>query len=177
MDYVGEIKLGNKLIFEEVYYRYHERFYFYVLKHTSSEIFAEEIVQMSFIQVWEKRAALSSSFPIEVQIARIARSLMIDGLRKKATERKAFEVIRQNTRTITSGDPAADKQLVEKVSATIQSLPPECKKIFTLSREEGLSYNEIANQLSISPKTVENQISKALKAVRKVVALNYILTL
>ncbi|MDP4263224.1 MAG: RNA polymerase sigma-70 factor [Bacteroidota bacterium] len=176
MDYVGEIKQGNKLVFEEVYYRYHERFYFYVLKNTRSEDIAEEVVQMSFIKIWEKRTDLSNSFPIEVQIARVARSIMIDILRKKASERKALETIKENANTVIAGDTAAGKELIIKVSEAIETLPPECRKIFILSREEGLTYTEIANQLSISPKTVENQISKALKAVRKAVALAYILS-
>lgn len=177
MDYVKEIKLGNKLVFEEVYYTYHERFYFYVLKNTSSEALAEEVVQMAFIRIWEKRATLSHAFPIEVQIARIARSIMIDALRKKAVERKALGIVKQNANLAIVNDPVVGKQLIEKVSATIESLPPECKKIFTLSREEGLTYSEIADRLSISPKTVENQVSKALKAVRKAAALCYILNL
>ncbi|MBO9573143.1 MAG: sigma-70 family RNA polymerase sigma factor, partial [Chitinophagaceae bacterium] len=69
------------------------------------------------------------------------------------------------------------KQLIEKVSETIESLPPECRKIFKLSREEGLSHSEIADRLAISPRTVENQVSKALKAVRKAAALCLILNL
>lgn len=177
MDYVGEIKCGNKLVFEEVYHRYHERFYFYVLKHSASEELAEEVVQITFIKLWENRAGLSGSFPVEVQLARIARSVMVDALRKKASERKALNVIKQNAEAVISYDPVAGKQLIEKVSQTIDDLPPECRKIFILSRDEGLSYSEIADRLSISPKTVENQMSKALKAVRKTVALSYILSL
>ena len=171
MDYVAEIKDGNKLVFEEVYHKYHNRFYFYVLKNTASEDLAEEVVQMSFIKVWEKRSELSGSFPIEVQIARIARSIMIDILRKKAVERSALHAIKQNADAAVASDPAADKQRVQKVQEAIASLPPQCKKIFMLSREEGLTHLQIANHLSVSPKTVEHHISKALKVVRKAAAL------
>lgn len=177
MDYVSEIKCGNKLVFEEIYHRFHNRFYYYVLNRTASEDLAEEVVQMSFIKIWEKRASLSPSFPIEVQIARIARSIMIDILRRKATERSALDAIKRNASAAMASDPAADKQLVEKVQEAIENLPPQCKKIFILSREEGLSYIQIANHLSVSPKTVENHISKALKVVRKAAALCFILNL
>lgn len=175
MNYVEEIKQSNQLVFEEVYYRYHERFYFYILKKTRSEELAEEVVQTAFMKIWEKRASLSDEFPVEVQIARIARSLMIDFLRKKATERKYLHQLQHSAESVISYDTLASKQLIEKVESTIDNLSPECKKIFTLSREEGLSYREIAEQLSISPKTVESQMSKALKAVRKAVALFLIL--
>lgn len=177
MNFVEEIRRGNKLAFEEVYYKYHERFYFYVLKRTASDDLAEETVQMAFMKIWEKRADLSDTFPIEVQLARVARSIMIDILRKKAAERKALDVVKQNIDAIVAGDPVADKQLLEKVTETIERLPPECKKIYILSREDGLTYSEIAERLSISPKTVENQVSKALKTLRKAVALSCILHL
>lgn len=177
MDYVEEIKQGNKLVFEEVYYRYHERFFFYVLKRTASEDLAEEVTQMAFIRIWESRAGLSGTYAIEMQIARVARSILIDLLRKKAAERKALDVIKHNADAAINHDALAGKQVMEKVTETIENLPPECKKIFILSREEGLTYSEIADRLSISPKTVENQVSKALKAVRKVAALCYILNL
>ncbi|WP_018627745.1 sigma-70 family RNA polymerase sigma factor [Niabella aurantiaca] len=177
MDYVSEIKRGNKLIFEEVYHKYHNRFYFYVLRNTASDDLAEEVVQMSFVKVWEKRSELSSSFPIEVQIARIARSVLIDILRRKAIERSALDAIKQNADAVIARDPAADKQLVEKVQEAIESLPPQCKKIFILSREGGLTHLQIADHLSVSPKTVENHISKALKVVRKAAALCFIMGL
>ncbi|MBS1662827.1 MAG: sigma-70 family RNA polymerase sigma factor [Bacteroidetes bacterium] len=174
MNYVEEIKRGNKLAFEEVYYKYHERFYFYVLKKTASEDLAEETVQMAYMRIWEKRTQLSDDFPIEVQLARVARSIMIDTLRRKAAERKALDVVKQTTDAAIAGDPAADRQLMERVTETIESLPPECRKIYILSREGGLTYSEIAERLSISPKTVENQVSKALKTLRKAVALSCI---
>lgn len=177
MDYVAKIKRGDKLAFEEVYHKYHERFYFFIIKHTQSEDLAEEVVQMAYIKLWEKRSALSDAFPIRVQLARVARSIMIDLLRKKAAERKALDTIKQLADTVIANDPAAGRQLIEKVSEVVEGLPPECKKIFILSREEGLTHSEIADRLSISPKTVENQIAKALKAVRKAAALCYILHL
>lgn len=177
MDYVSEIKLGNKFLFEEIYHKYHNRFYFYVLSKTASEDLAEEVVQMSFIKVWEKRADLSDAYPIEVQIARIARSIMIDALRRKAVERSALEAIKLQADAAIAGDPAADKQLVEKVQEAIESLPPQCKKVFMLSREQGLTHLQIARHLSVSPKTVENHIAKALKVVRKAAALSFIMSL
>ncbi len=177
MDYVSKIKQGDKHVFEEVYYKYHERFYFYVIKHTQSEDLAEEVVQIAFIRIWEKRNSLSDEFPIVVQLARVARSVMVDLLRKKAAERKALNVIKQHAEPAIDRDPVAGKQMAEKVSEAIESLPAGCKKIFILSREEGLTCSEIADRLSISPKTVENQITKALKVVRRAAVLCHILSL
>ena len=177
MDYVALIKQGDQAVFEVVYHKYHDRIYYFVLKTTSSEDLSEEVVQMSFIRLWEKRRQLSDKYPIEVQLARTARSIMVDLLRSKATERIVLRVVQETTDAVIGGDPLVSKQLLEKTTETINSLPPECQKIFKLSREEGLSHKEIAQRLSISPKTVENQISKALKVVRKAVVLSCILML
>lgn len=171
MNYAAELRLGNQVVFEELYNKYHQRFYFYVLKNTSSNTLAEEVIQISFIKIWENRTRLSDDFPVEVQIARTVRSIMIDTLRKRASERKALNIIIQNTDTTVINDPIVGKQLNQQVTEAIDSLPTECRKVFILSREEGLTYNEIADSLSISPKTVESQISKALKIVKKAAAL------
>ena len=176
MDIVAEIKTGNKFIFTEVYYKYHERFYFFVLKQTASTDIAEDVVQQAFIKLWENREKLSEEFTIDVQLARITRSILIDTLRKKAVERKVINQVASQSPTIYISDPALEKELSSKISSAIESLPPICKKIFKLSREENLSYNEIATQLCISPRTVENQISKALKVIRQVAALSIILS-
>ncbi|MFC4231499.1 RNA polymerase sigma-70 factor [Parasediminibacterium paludis] len=176
MHIVAEIKAGNKFVFTEVYYKYHERFYFFVLKQTASTDIAEEVVQQAFIKLWESREKLSEVFTIDVQLARITRSILIDTLRKKAIERKVINQVVAQAPTIFSSDPSLEKELKNKIYSAIEGLPPICKKIFKLSREENLSYNEIAEQLSISPKTVENQISKALKVIRQVAALSIILS-
>lgn len=176
MNIVLEIKAGNKFVFTEVYHKYHERFYYFVLKQTASTDIAEEVVQQTFIKLWENKEKLSEEFTIDTQLARITRSILIDTLRKKAVERKVINQVITQTPTIYTSDPALEKELSNRVASAIESLPPICKKIFKLSREESLSYNEIAKQLCISPRTVENQISKALKVIRQVAALSIILS-
>lgn len=166
MNYVEEIRSGNHAVFEELYYTYHERFYFYVLKNTQSNTIAEEVIQTAFMKLWETRKKLSTEFAVEVQLARIVRSLMVDVLRKKITEKKALTAFKESVDIVINIHPVENKQLNEKLTTVIDDLPPECKKIFTLSREGGLTYNQIADNLSVSPKTVENQIAKALKRVR-----------
>jgi RNA polymerase sigma-70 factor (ECF subfamily) len=167
---IKEIQAGNTLIFEEVYYQFHERLYWYVWKRTNSETLAEDVVQESFMKFWDTRENLSLAFPLEVQLARIVRTTLIDHLRKESNQRKALISLSKNV-----DQPGFDnnlllkKELEERVHIAVQELSPECKKIFQLSREGGFSYTQIASMLSISPKTVENQISKALRLLRKAV--------
>ena len=58
------------------------------------------------------------------------------------------------------------QEITDKIKETIESLPEQCRKIFSMSRMDGLRYNEIAEKLNLSPKTIENQMGKALKAMR-----------
>ena len=174
---MAEIKAGNKTIFEEVYHKYHQRFYFFVLKKTSSADIAEEVVQQAFIKLWEHKEKLSNEFGIDIQLARITRSILIDTLRKKAVEKKVYNHITTQSSSIFLANPSIEKELNNKVQLAIESLPPICKKIFKLSREENLSYSQIAQALSISPKTVENQISKALRIIRRVIAFYTLMVL
>jgi RNA polymerase sigma-70 factor (ECF subfamily) len=58
------------------------------------------------------------------------------------------------------------QEIADKIKETIESLPEQCRKIFSMSRMDGLRYNEIAEKLNLSPKTIENQMGKALKTMR-----------
>jgi len=137
---------------------------------------AEELTQITFIKLWQNRHSLSLQFSLWVQLARIARSLWIDALRKLATERKALETIKITQELYVNNDPAVSTELRERVERAVNALPPECQKIYRLNKEEGLTCQQISLQLSISPKTVENQIAKALRIVRKAVALSLVFT-
>lgn len=84
------IRNGNRNAFNGLYQRLHQKLYFYVLKQTSSAYIAEEIVQITFIKLWEYRASLSDAIAIDSQVFRIAKTSLIDLLRKRATERKSL---------------------------------------------------------------------------------------
>ncbi len=165
---IAEIREGNTAVFEQIYYQFHERLYLYVWKRTKSELLAEDVTQESFIKLWDRRQSLSLSFTLEVQLARIVRTTLIDHLRKESNQRRAYTSLSENLSKISvDGDPLLKKELEERIHVAVQNLSPECKKIFQLSREGGFSHSQIAAMLSISPKTVENQVSKALRMIRK----------
>jgi RNA polymerase sigma-70 factor (family 1) len=163
-----DIQQGSRKAFEQVYHKYHERFFLYVLKQTSSQELAREVVQLAFIKLWEKRGQLSSDYPVEVQLARIVRTTLIDQLRKQAVARKAADRLSQRGLTLAAPtEPYLEKELRIRINHIVSQLPPVCRKVYLLSREEELSYKEIAQLLSISPKSVENHIAKALRLMRR----------
>jgi len=174
MDIVlNNIKNGDIASFKLLYQQYHSKLYFYVLKHTQSGYLAEETVQITFIKLWEGRDNLVPEVGLSSQVFRIAKSAMIDLLRKEGRR-----IGHQNTLTdeIIHSTAAPSEDLLKKedlrqVYDTIEQMAPVRKQVFKLSRFEGLAHKEIAEQLSISPKTVENHIGRALRQLKDTLAL------
>lgn len=163
---VQDIINGNIASFKMVYQQYHTKLYFYVLKCTHSEYIAEETVQLSFILLWEKREKLSTSFSISTQLFRIGKSVMSDLLRKQEVRNRHIQaMVRDTTNWHTETDITVKEELY-LVCNSIEQLSPIRRSVFKLSRFEGLPHKEIARQLSISPKTVENHIVRAIRQLK-----------
>lgn len=171
MNEIAAIQQGDEIIFEQVYKAHHEKLYFYILKKTASNYIAEEVVQLTFIKLWNYRQSLSTDLSLEVQIFRIARTSLIDLLRKHAIQRGIIEnykdIVPIEDENVMSA--LMKKEMGERIATLIEEMPTVRKKVFKLSREGGLSHKEIANQLSLTPKNVENHISKAIRQIKKAI--------
>ncbi|MDR3712746.1 MAG: RNA polymerase sigma-70 factor [Puia sp.] len=163
---IKQIREGDRQVYYKVYEEHHQKLYRYIYKYTQSAYYAEETVQLSFIKLWEKREGLSEQYSISTQLFRIAKSTLIDLLRKeKIRDTQALSDV------FVSPSPLEErtiyKEELRNVLSAINELPAQCREVFTLSRFNDLSHKEISAQLSISPKTIETHISKALKYLRK----------
>jgi len=166
MNLVKEIKKGNQRAFDKAYEEYHSKLYQYIFRHTQSSYYAEETVQLTFIKLWEKREWLSDQFSISAQIFRIAKSTLIDLLRKEKI--RSTQTLSDSYISVSKEDAKIIvKDELKHVLHAIDELPAQNKEVFKLSRFDNLSHKEIGAQLSISTKTVENHIAKALKYLRK----------
>lgn len=128
---------------------------------------AEDIAQEVFIKFWEKRHQLNIQSSIGAYLRRMAVNEGISYLRKQ----KRYEVDELKPGLHDGQDSSmeeffAGKELQKRIQQAIATLPPKCRLVFQLSRQEELSYKEIAQKLDISVKTVENQMGKALKTLR-----------
>lgn len=164
------IRTGDIASFRTAYQHYHNKLYFYALKHTRSPYLAEEVVQITFIKLWENRTTLSPDIDLSPQLFRIAKSTMIDLLRKEIRRHDHHAALGEETQTSETPD-LAGKEDLRQVYDTIEQMAPVRQKVFKLSRLEGLSHKEISEQLSISPKTVENHIGRALRQLKDVLTL------
>jgi len=165
-------KMDNSA-FEELFRTYFTPLIAFARKVLKDEDEAREVVQKVFISLWEKREEidLTSSLKPYLFTSVHNRSLNVIRDRKKFSEEEIPDVV---------GDWDVSAQieameLEQKIRETIDSLPEKCRQIFELNRFDGLKYSEIASQLHISIKTVENQMSKALKILREKLAKYMIL--
>lgn len=163
---VTDIKEGNLRTYYQVFEEYHQKLYRYIYKCTRSAYYAEETVQLSFIKLWEKREGLSEDHSVSTQLFRIAKSILIDLMRREKI-RDTQELSDTFISEAGGDENFMYKEALRNILSAIDELPPQSKQVFTLSRLNHLSHKEIGAQLSISQKTIETHISKAIKYLRK----------
>jgi RNA polymerase sigma-70 factor (ECF subfamily) len=165
-----DLKDGDESCFRRAFEQYHQKLYFFILHKTRSEYIAEEVVQMAFTKLWQCRQTLKEEYTISTQLFRIATTILIDQLRKY--QKKDAVTARLDSMEIEEGiDSTNEKmsgaELQKRITAAVNDLPPVRKQVFEMSREQGMSYREIAETLCVSSKTVETHIYKALKQIKK----------
>lgn len=169
MNIISHIKEGNLSVFNEVFQQYHRKLYFYIFSKTKSSFHAEEVTQITFIKLWTYRAGLNEELSIDVQIFRIAKTTLIDQLRKINHYDKLNILLKptneKHAANIGIGN-IEKKELQKMIQEILSKMPEARRRVFEMSRIEGLTHKEIAARLSISIKTVENHINHALKQIR-----------
>ncbi|MGV9011796.1 MAG: RNA polymerase sigma-70 factor [Flavobacteriales bacterium] len=130
---------------------------------------AEDIVQELFARLWQDRDGLLIKGAVKSYLFTAVRNRCLNAL----TVKKRMRTLNEGTDDLVMSEERGEDELAERaarVQAVIEALPTERRKIFRMSRNEGLKYQEIADQLGLSVKTVENQMGKALKTLREELA-------
>src|SRR4051794_36467953 len=142
--------------------------YSYACTILKDEMEAEEIVQNVFVRLWEKQNSLRIETSLKAYLYRMIYNDCMNQIKHKAVVlkfQKEKMYVMKNERN-NADDRISSTQLNEQLSNALLELPQQCRTVFQLSRFEELKYREIAVQLGISEKTVENQMGKALKLLR-----------
>ena len=127
----------------------------------------EDLAQEVFYEVWKKRAQLKITTSLRAYLKRAALNKALNYIRdQKIDFRNAPAKEELVSKTDSIIQELAAENLQAEINAAIDNLPERCRLVFVLSRFEEMSYRQIAEQLDVSMKTVENQISKALKSLR-----------
>lgn len=176
---IDKVKEGDSKAFEELYYIYSERLYYFALRYLKTKEDAEGLVQDIFIKVWENRNGLKQGLSFNAYLFTIAKNTIFNQHRKKVNENTYKEYLRNyidQYHNKTENDVVL-ADMKKRIDKSIESLPPQRKLIFQLSRNEGLSYKEIASRLNISEKTVEAHMRLTLKTLRAAVKAEIFLPL
>jgi len=129
---------------------------------------AKEIVQDAFISLWEKRESIDMSKPVKSYLTTTIYNRSLNYLRDNKKFNKdllGFENIYPDS-AFHQTDKLIEDEISKKIKDAIEELPEKCREVFMLSRYENLKYQQIADKLAISVKTVEAQMSKALQHMR-----------
>ncbi|CAI8207623.1 MAG: ECF RNA polymerase sigma factor SigW [SAR116 cluster bacterium] len=168
-----QIKLGSKEAFAFFFNKYYNSLVNYIFAISSSKTTAEEIAQETFIIFWEKRKKLSiKNNYLKAYLFKSAYYKFIDDNRALNKKYKLLEDLRNESYVeLIDFDSSLKQEQIKNINSIIDSLPDRCKQIFIMSKIDGLKYKEISDRLEISVKTVEAQISKALKVLRSKLAI------
>lgn len=158
----------DPLAYKELFLLYHKRLVNFSMTITKSKETAEEVVSDVFMKIWTGRSTLTGIQNFHLYIYIATKNLSINRLLKEKKE-KSFSLDETviNTQTIYA-DPEQlmiTAEMYKRIRHAIENLPPKCQLIFKLVREDGLKYREVAELLNLSLKTVENQMSIALKKI------------
>ncbi len=165
--------VNNKAIFEQLFFDYYHDLCLYAYTYLNDEMLAEDIVQSFFKELWEKSTFLNIKSNIKSYLFKSVRNDCLDYLKSKLakTSFESLENIEIETDEANFDYSDAEK-LIKLVDDAIKQLPSQCQIIFRLSRYSEMKHKEIAEELNLSLKTVENQIGIAIKRIKQQVKIN-----
>jgi RNA polymerase sigma-19 factor, ECF subfamily len=170
--WIERVQTGDVSAFEEIFGEFSEPLRVFAYRYTGSRDVAEELVQDIFLNIWEHRHTWTVPGPVKPYLFRAARNRIANYFRHAHIERRFGEVLASGNltgpRAVSDTDHRLYADELERVlGEALAELSERCRQVFTLNREQQLSYSEIADVLQISPKTVEIHMGRALTALRK----------
>lgn len=166
--FFSRLKLGDEDAFDYLFNFYYPGLIVYANRFLMNNSLAQEIVQGVFLKLWQDRKYIEINSSVKSYIFQSVRNKCLDILKhRKIRDDYARKVLdEQEPSNDVTWDTYVESELYVILIHEIEKLPPECQKVFRYSRIRNFTNREIAEKLGISVKTVENQISKALKILR-----------
>jgi RNA polymerase sigma-70 factor (ECF subfamily) len=172
LEILKKIRNNDEVAFKVIFNKYYSRLYYFILEFISFDDIAENIVQDTFFTLWNKRHELKDDSNLSAYLFTVARNNCLYRLRDERYRQKLFTTnsldqneLEMNMEVLNTLDSSAYmfEEIERIIERTLEELPPQCKKVFILSRFEERKNKEIAEELNISVKVVEKHISKGLK--------------
>jgi len=164
---LDKFKAGDEKAVELLFTKYYKYLCACVYKLIKDSTTAEDIVQEVFMELWKKRNGLNINISIKAYLRRASINKTLNHIRaKKVNFEDESELLIVPSGVSSTQEEIEGSELKVHITNAINKLPDKCRIIFAMSRYEEMTYKEIAASLDISVKTVENQISKALKLLK-----------
>ncbi|MFN0256714.1 RNA polymerase sigma factor [Pedobacter ureilyticus] len=165
---IKDFKNGSEIVFREIYLYFSPKVYRFAFNFLKEKQHSEEIVQETFLSLWENRHKFEEGKPLEPYLFTIAKRLVLDQLRKKISTdtlrgKLLAAIAEQHNET---EERIIFSDMLVFAEKAIKDLPQQQQVVFRLSRLEGLSYDEIALRLNLSKNTVKNHLCVAVKKLR-----------
>lgn len=159
------LKKGDLIAFDSIYAMYSKRLYGFVFRYIKQKEDAESIIQEVFLKIWETKNQIDIYSSFDSFIFTVAYNTTISLIRKRINEQKYYDRLKLQQQ-ITDTDQIIEeihyREINAQIKSLIEQLTPRQNEIFRLSREEGLTHEEIAKKLGISVNTVKNHLVSAL---------------
>jgi len=158
------IRSEEKYAFHELFNRYAPRIYKFAFSYLKNRSDAEEIVQNVFLKIWEKRYSIKASENIKAFIFTITANKIYDFIRRRNIEHAFhnYTMLNQGNNENNSWNSIVYKEVQQTIFNLANKLPSQQKKVFNLSKMEGLTNDEIAIKMGLSKRTVENDLYRAV---------------
>jgi RNA polymerase sigma-70 factor, ECF subfamily len=158
---------GDLKTFEMVFRDYYKPLVRYGSTFLKDSDEAEDVVQQVFVSLWEKQTQLDIHTSIRAVLYKAVQNACLNKIKYLKVRTSYAEELKATAIQEDASDPVQANELNERIHLAVENMPEQCGRIFKMSRYEQLRYQEIADQLGLSVKTVENQMGKALKIVRE----------
>ena len=177
-----ELKRGNPLAYKEVFLLLYPRLKAYCNLFITDKSQIDDIIQESFITLWEKRETIRPEKSIESLVFIMVKNRCLNTLKKKQVEDGSFDLDKIQLNELQylyqldfdgKEEKSLEEELIESFKLAVNSLPPKMKMVFTRCKMEGTKQAEVATELGISLKTVEKHIAKAKKLIRRELLAHY----
>ena len=166
---ITTLKAGDIAAFEMLFRTYYQSLCNYAYTFVRDREEAEEVVQSAFLNIWEKRENVSIHTGVKPYLYAMVRNASLNLLKHEKIKQRhaAMEIAVAERSSESVARTVEASELEQRIMEAMSKLPEQCRLVFKLSRFEELKYSEIAEQLNISIKTVENQMGKALRVMRE----------
>jgi RNA polymerase sigma-70 factor (ECF subfamily) len=165
-DYLRRLKQDDERAFDALFRHYSALVYRFAYSYLKSRPAAEEIVQECFIKIWEKRAQLRDDVPLKGYLFTTAHHAVLNELRRDQHHLRLHGQVAAAAGPASVANEVEYQEMEALYQAALEQLPPKQREAFLLSRQQGLSYPEIAERQGVSVKTVEAHMMQALKTMR-----------